>query len=101
MTLFFISLITSSLSACSAVPTPPSAFTNENIMKVHQGMISDDILTLFGKPQNIDVAVCGMPPNQWNCTTWKYEGFFDERASFTFSGEHDSLILNNFNVDRN
>lgn len=99
-TLFFLSLISLSLSSCSAVLTPPAAFTNENIMKVRQGMSSDEILTLFGKPQDISVDVCGKPPNQWNCTTWEYEGFFDERASFTFAGEYDSLILNNFSVDR-
>jgi hypothetical protein len=69
-------------------------------MKVHQGMGSDDILLLFGKPQNINVSVCGTPPNQWTCTTWEYVGFFDERANFTFSGGHDSLKLNNFNIDR-
>lgn len=98
--LFFLGLISLSISSCSSVATSPSAFTNENIMKVHQGMKSDEILSLFGKPQNISVNVCGMPPNQWNCTTWEYEGFFEERASFTFAGEHDSLRLNNFSVDR-
>jgi hypothetical protein len=100
ITLSFLGLAVLSLSACSAVPTSPSAFANENIMKVHQGMSSNEILAMFGEPKDIAVAVCGMPPNQWNCTTWEYEGFFDERASFTFAGEHDSLILNNFNVDR-
>lgn len=100
-TSLLLCLVSLSLASCSAALTSPSAFTNENVMKLHQGMSSDDILTLFGKPQNISVSVCGTPPNQWTCTMWEYEGFFDERANFTFAGEHDSLILNNFNVDRN
>ncbi len=91
-TLCFISL---SLSSCSALP---SKFSTENIMKLHQGMSSDEILTLFGEPEKIRVAVCGRPPDQWTCTTWDYPY---DRASFTFNGEDDSLKLNNFNVDRN
>ena len=92
--LFFLCLASLSLSGCL---TTPSAFTNENVMKVHQGMSSDDVLELFGQPQNIDVGVCGKSPNTWTCTTWEYVGFFDETADFTFSGKHGSLKLNNFN----
>lgn len=69
-------------------------------MKLHQGMSSDEVLTLFGEPEKISVAVCGKPPDQWTCTTWGYGKYPLYRASFTFNGEHDSLKLNNFNVDR-
>ena len=69
-------------------------------MKVHQGMSSDEILQLFGKPKSIRSAVCGRAPNQWTCTTWEYGEFPYDRASFTFSGEQGSYILNNFDVDR-
>lgn len=96
-TLSFLSLVALSLSACSTLPT---SFTTENLMKVHQGMSSDEILAMFGKPKNVNVAVCGMPPNQWTCTTWEYGEFPYETASFTFNGNHDSLRLNNFEVDR-
>lgn len=95
--LCFVSLISLSLSSCSTLPT---TFTTENLMKVHQGMSSNEILTLFGKPKNIDVSVCSRPPNQWTCTTWEYGEYPYERASFTFSGRHDSLKLNSFKVDR-
>ena len=78
----------------------PSSFTTANIMKVHQGMSSDEILRLFGEPKSISSAVCGSAPNQWTCTTWEYGEFPYDRASFTFSGEHGSYILNNFDVDR-
>lgn len=78
------------LTACADL-----TFTKENVMKVHQGMSSNEVLKLFGQPDSIDAAVCGKPPNQWNCTTWKYV-FGD--ASFTFSGERNHLKLNNFNV---
>ena len=101
-TLSFISLLFLSLIYCSTISTSalPSTFTTENIMKIHQGMSSDEILTLFGEPKSISAAICGRPPNQWTCTTWKYGEFPYDRASFTFSGEHGSLILNNFDVDR-
>jgi hypothetical protein len=96
-TLCFVGLISMSLSACD---TLPQSFSTEKVMKVHQGMSSDQILSMFGKPKNIRVAVCGQPPNQWTCTTWEYRGYFDDRASFTFNGEPDHLWLNNFSVDR-
>jgi len=95
--LSFLSIVTLSIASCS---TLPSTFSTETIMKVHQGMSSDEILELFGKPKNISASVCGRSPNQWTCTTWEYGEFPYDRASFTFSGEHDSLILNNFKVDR-
>ena len=96
-TLCFLYLISLPLSSYSA---SASKFSTENIMKLHQGMSSDEVLTLFGEPGNISAAVCGMPPDQWTCTTWGYGKFPHDRASFTFSGEHGSLKLNNFNVDR-
>lgn len=69
-------------------------------MKVHQGMSSNDILAMFGEPKNVDVSVCGRPPNQWTCTTWGYGEFPYDSAYFRFSGEHNSLKLNDFKIDR-
>ncbi len=97
VTLCLVSLISLSLSSCSALPM---TFTTENIMKVHQGMSSDEILKMFGKPKNIAVRVCGKPPNQWTCTTWEYGEPPYDHARFRFSGDHDSLKLNDFEVDR-
>lgn len=90
--LFFMSF-----SSCS---TFPYVFTTEKIMKVHQGMSSDDVLALFGQPKSVRASVCGKPPNQWNCTTWEYGGAVYGDASFTFSGEQNELILNNFDINR-
>lgn len=92
-----LGLISLLLASCSALP---SAFSTKNIMKIHQGMSSDEILAIFGEPKSIRVAVCGKEPNQWNCTTWYYGESPYDYASFTFSGDHDSLILNNFEIDR-
>lgn len=94
---FALALLVLLLASCSGLP---SRFSTENIMKVHQGMSSDEILALFGTPTSVRASVCGKPPNQWNCTTWEYGVFPYGRASFTFSGEHGSLTLNNFDVDR-
>jgi hypothetical protein len=95
--LLLLGLISLSLASCS---TLPSTFSTENIMMIHQGMSSDEILALFGEPHSISVSVCGRAPNQWTCTTWEYGEFPYDTASFTFNGEHDSLKLNNFEVDR-
>lgn len=89
--------VVSILAACS---TLPMSFTTENIMQVRQGMSSDEIIELFGQPKNVRAAVCGQPPNQWNCTTWEYGRFPYDRASFTFSGDLGSLVLNNFDIQR-
>jgi hypothetical protein len=96
-TLFFLTLTPLLLIACS---TLPMSFTTENIMKLHVGMSSKEILAMFGDPKNVDVSVCGKPPRQWTCTTWEYGEFPYDRASLTFSGEGTSMKLNNFNVER-
>lgn len=91
-----------SLGACAVTDAKSfTAFTTENIMKLYVGMPSDDVIGLFGTPQDISVNSCGKYPNQWTCTTWKYgETLYSNRASFTFAGEHGELLLNNFDVDR-
>ena len=101
-------LIALLLASCGTIPTEitsimsalPSSFTTANVMKIHPGMGSDEILQLFGEPKNISSAVCGKDPNKWVCTTWEYGEFPYDRARFTFSGEYDSYILNDFDVDR-
>ncbi len=100
--LSFILLAPLLLTSCETMSMSalPSSFTTENIMKVHQGMSSDEILALFGEPKSIRSAICGRAPNQWNCTTWEYGDSPYDNASFTFSGEHGFYILNNFDVDR-
>lgn len=84
------------LSACTT-------FSTEKVMKVRQGMSSNEILEMFGKPKNVSQSVCGTATgNPWTCTTWEYgEHGWGDRASFTFSGESENLILNNFSFNRN
>lgn len=70
-------------------------------MKIKQGMSSEEIIELFGEPQDISSMVCGTS-EKWNCTTWKYENFWSgESASFTFSGAPGNFKLNHFDIDRN
>ncbi len=89
---------------CATLSTSalPSSFTTENIMKVHQGMSSSEILKMFGTPKSVGQAVCGADTGRaWTCTTWEYGEFPYDRASFTFGGDNPtSLILNNFKIDR-
>ena len=87
------------LSSCS---TLPGTFTTEKVMKIHQGMSSDEIISMFGTPRNVSQSVCGSNTGSpWTCTTWEYGQFPYDRASFTFSGDNPkSLKLNNFDIDR-
>jgi hypothetical protein len=86
------------ITGCS---TLPKTFTTEKIMKIKKGMKSEEILKMFGEPQNISQSVCGgNTGSTWTCTTWKYGDSSFENAMFTFSGEPGSYILNNFEVDR-
>jgi len=85
------------LSGCA---TLPETFTTKNVMKIHQGMSSDEIVKMFGYPKNIDISVCGKIPNQWNCTTWEYGDRVYENARFVFQGDEGNLVVNNFRVDR-
>lgn len=70
-------------------------------MKIREGMTSNEILTTFGQPKNVSQTVCGgATGNPWKCTTWEYGEFPYDRASFTFREESNSLILNNYKIDR-
>jgi len=79
----------------------PEEFTTESVLKIKQGISSAEIFKMFGAPASVNQSVCGAETkNTWQCTTWEYGQFPYDRASFTFSGNHKSLILNNFSVDR-
>lgn len=109
-TILFLCLTSLQLSSCitnevspisgiNPISNLPTTFTTENVMQVRQGMSSDDILTMFGEPKNIDVGICGISP-KWTCTTWEYGKFPHNFALFTFSGNHGAMKLNNFEVKR-
>lgn len=90
------------LSIASSCSTFSSKFTNEKIMQINQGMESQKIVELFGQPKDIRQAICGSSVGKpWTCVTWEYGGYDEDRASFTFSKLEDgTLLLNNFNIDR-
>jgi hypothetical protein len=90
------------LAGCAATGGEGSAtgFTTENIMKVHSGMGSNEILEMFGAPKNVRQSVCGAGVGKpWTCTTWEY-GEHSDWARFTFAGNSGSLILNDFDVHK-
>lgn len=106
-------LLTAALALSACAPTDelsPHAvrsvnaidgFTTDNVMKVHSGMKSEKILEMFGAPKDVNQSVCGGGVGKpWNCTTWEYGDSFYNKASFTFSGDSGSLVLNNFNIHR-
>lgn len=102
MKLFLLFLTAGILSSCANLSTStlPNSFTTENIMKVHQGMGSNEILKMFGRPKSVSQAVCGAGTKTWTCTTWEYGQFPYDRATFTFSGNTENKILNDFKIDR-
>ncbi len=86
------------IAGCSALP---KSFTTKNIMKVKQGMSSEEILKMFGEPKNIGQSVCGGATGKtWTCTTWEYGDTSCGNAKFTFSGQPGTYKLNSFDVDR-
>ncbi|MBS0380661.1 MAG: hypothetical protein JSS29_19435 [Proteobacteria bacterium] len=78
----------------------PDSFTTENVMKVHQGMDSTEILRTFGTPINFRRTVCGPSGHQWTCTIWEYGSFPHDSATFMFADDSGALVLNNFDVHR-
>ncbi len=81
--------------------TLPKSFTTENIMKLHQGMSHRQVFELFGAPRNISQSVCGGATGKpWICIAWEYGNSPYDNARFTFSFGKDSLILNDFKVER-
>ena len=79
----------------------PTAFTTETVLRVRQGIGSEEILRLFGLPGSVRQAVCGTATGSpWTCTTWEYGEFPYDRASFTFASRDGFLVLNNFDVQR-
>ena len=88
------------LFAISGCVSLPETFTTKNVMKIHQGMNSDEIIKMFGHPKNIDISVCGKFPNQWNCTSWEYGDRVYDNAKFVFQNDEGKLVLNSFRVDR-
>lgn len=93
----FIALV--SLLVIYGCSTLPQTFTSQNIMKIQQGMKSEEILKMFGEPKSIDQGICGKGEGRWTCTTWKYGEFLEQNASFTFSGDSGSYLLNNFTIN--
>ena len=79
----------------------PASFTADNVLKVRQGIASEEIEKMFGLPSSVRQAVCGSATGSpWTCTTWEYGEFPYGSASFTFASLDGSLVLNNYEVKR-
>lgn len=75
-------------------------FTTENIMKVRQGMSSEQILELFGEPSDVSVSQCVVEIYILPCTEWVYKNDILQRAIFVFANVDEGLLLTEFDVDR-
>lgn len=79
----------------------PESFTTENIMKVKQGISHPEIFELFGAPRNVRQSTCGAGIGEpWICTTWEYGNPPYANARFTFSLGEDTMLLNDFKIER-
>ena len=65
-------------------------------------MSSDEIIKMFGEPEDVRSAVCGgkNASEKWSCTFWEYGEYGSGRASFTFYKREGKLYLNNYDIDR-
>jgi hypothetical protein len=93
-------MVSVALTGCDTTQQMALSLNPENVMKIHVGMPSNKILEMFGTPNSVRQSVCGASVGKpWTCTTWGY-GEIPEWASFTFSGDSGSLVLNDFNIRR-
>ena len=93
-------IVSVALTGCDTTQQMALSLNPENVMKIHVGMPSNKILEMFGTPNSVRQSVCGASVGKpWTCTTWGY-GEIPEWASFTFSGDSGSLVLNDFNIRR-
>lgn len=100
--LFLFVLTLSSCAEMNSQSTTSNTFSTQNVMKVHIGMSSKEIIDLFGEPKSISQSICGASTGHpWSCINWEYGKYPDDRATFTFDATNpDKVILNNFKIDR-
>ena len=97
-------LITLSLSLLltGCVTTSTTTFTDEQVLSIKEGMTSDEVLALFGAPDDVEVSTCGgrMGIPVWNCTVWRYGDYDTDNAGFYFSTHDGVLHLASYDIDR-
>ena len=93
-TLIFYGIIFLLLSSCLS-----TRFSTENIMKLKTHMSSDEIVKMFGEPEDVRSTICGKT-EKWSCTFWEYGEYGSGRASFTFYKREGKLYLNSYDIDR-
>ncbi len=69
-------------------------------MKVKTHMSSDEIIKMFGQPEDVRSAICGGKTEKWSCTFWEYGEYGSGNATFTFYDKDGKLYLNSYDIDR-
>lgn len=73
-------------------------FTQENIIKIRQGMTSEEVIQLFGLPVATEAEMMGLGTSRpWPAIQWYYNKYDRYSRRFTFSQENGKLYLQYWN----
>lgn len=99
LTLFTLTLFL--LAGCGTSTQITKANTNfstENILKVREGMLEEEIVALFGYPDNVRSMTCSL---RNKCKAWEYEQDRPRvRAMFVFENVGNSWVIDDFSIRR-
>ena len=106
-----IVLLVGLLTACTyALNNANTIFTSDNVMRLKVGMTTDEVITLFRRPNRIERSTCGgkTPGGPWPCIVWEYDveessdGYVTTRKTntLTFNGNYDPPRLNDWTIER-
>jgi hypothetical protein len=95
----FLVLITLIIIA-NGCSTFSQAVNDKNIMKLKDGMSSDEIIKMFGSPHKVRDTTCG-GNSPWNCIIWQYEDEWSgKEATFYFRKENGKKVLNSYDIEK-
>lgn len=98
-TLFTLTLV--ALSGCETSTQIAKATTNfstENVLKVREGMLEEEIVALFGYPDSVRSMTCSL---RNKCKAWEYEQDRPRvRAMFVFENVGNSWVIDDFDIRR-
>ena len=85
------------------------AFTADRVLGLQTGMTTDQVISLFGRPDRTRVMTCGTKTDSpWQCLMWEYDmgqhpqGRYRHSNNinrFTFYAELSPPRLNNWTID--
>jgi hypothetical protein len=85
------------LSGCAA--SRHQSFTQSNALKIRVGMTIKEVVSIFGKPDEISLATCGQNTGKtWQCLEYRYTIEKLKWNTLWFSTSYDEPLLNNWTL---